>query len=207
MNITLVAPRVPRIRAIAVVVAMIAVAVGSQVAVSLLPRNAANPAVAREGPALDAGLAGVDAPTADSTVLRRIHADIAFWSSRLQRQPKDFVSATEWAAADIELARATGDLAAWDEAERATAQALAANPGYGAAVGYRGTVLLALHRFVEARDMARSILAERPGDPFGLSTLGDASLDLGAYADARAAYEALDRTTHSAASLVRRPVR
>ncbi len=189
-------------RAIGILGAMVAIAVLSQL-VAAAPKPAAPRVAIANGPALDAGLAGADNPSADAPGLDRIRADIAFWSGRVQRQPKDFVSATEWAAVEIELARATGDLAAWDQAERATAQALDANPGYGAAVGYRGTVLLALHRFADARDMARPILVDRPNDPFALATLGDASLDLGAYVDARAAYEALDKVAHSAASMVR----
>jgi Flp pilus assembly protein TadD len=197
-----VAARRPAIRGLAVLVTMVAIAIGSQF-VALAPRPAPAPVVVAGGSALDSGLAGGDTPSADASGLDRIRADIAFWSDRVQRQPKDFVSATEWAAVEIELARATGDLTAWNQAERATAQALDANPGYGAAVGYRGSVLLALHRFAEARDMARPILAARPNDPFALSTLGDASLDLGAYADARGAYESLDKVAHSAASLVR----
>jgi tetratricopeptide (TPR) repeat protein len=196
------AVRRPPVRGLAILMAMAAFAIGTQLA-AVAPRPVPAPLVVAGGPALDNGLAGGDTPTADASGLDRIRADIAFWSDRVQRQPKDFVSATEWAAVEIEFARATGDLSAWDQAERATAQALDANPGYGAAVGYRGSVLLALHRFAEARDMARPILATRPNDPFALSTLGDASLDLGAYADARAAYAALDKVAHSAASLVR----
>ena len=197
-----IAVRRPPVRGLAILMAMVAIAITTQLA-AVAPRPVPAPLVVAGGPALDSGLAGGDTPTVDASGLDRIRADIAFWSGRVQRQPKDFVSATEWATVEIELARATGDLAAWDQAERATAQALDANPGYGAAVGYRGSVLLALHRFAEARDMARPILATRPNDPFALSTLGDASLDLGAYADARAAYEALDKVAHSAASLVR----
>ena len=202
MNLFSVAARRLPGRGLAVLGAMIVIAVASQfVAASSRPLPPA--ATVSSGPALDRGLAGVDQVSPGDSGLDRIRADIAFWSGRAARQPKDFVSATEWAGVEIELARATGDLAAWERAERATAQALAANPGFGSAVGYRGTVLLALHRFVEARDMARAILAERPADPFALSTVGDASLDLGAYPDARAAYQSLDQVAHSAASMVR----
>ena len=203
MNTLAVAVRRPPVRGLAVLAAMAVLAIGSQFAGAVAPRPAPPPVVVANGPNLDTGLAGVDGPSADASALDRIRADITFWSGRVQRQPKDFVSATEWAAVEIELARATGDLVAWGQAERATAQALEANPGYGAAVGYRGTVLLALHRFAQARDMARPILAGRPNDAFALSTLGDASLDLGAYADARAAYQALDQVAHSAASMIR----
>jgi tetratricopeptide (TPR) repeat protein len=180
---------------------MLALAVASQVAGALGPKASAPINVVPDGaPALDAGLAGGDAPTARGTDLERTRADIAFWSDRAGKQPADFISATEWAAVEIELARATGDLSAWRRAESATAQALRGDPRHGPAIGYRGTVLMALHRFREARDLAGPILDVRPNDPFALATFGDSSLELGDLRAARAAYAALDQVARSAAS-------
>jgi tetratricopeptide (TPR) repeat protein len=193
--------RSPHVRALGIVAAMLAMAVASQVAGTLGPK-APSPVdgAPKAGPALDAGFAGGDAPTARGKDLERIRADIAFWSDRAGRRTADFISATEWAAVEIELARATGDLSAWRRAESATAQALRGDPAYGPAIGYRGTVLIALHRFREASDLARPILAARPNDPFALATLGDASLELGDLRGARAAYAALDLVYRSAPS-------
>jgi tetratricopeptide (TPR) repeat protein len=196
--------RSPHVRALGIVAAMLVLAVASQVFGTLGRKTPALvDGVPGTGPALDAGLAGVDAPTAGARDLERIRADIGFWSDRARRQPADFISATEWAAAEIELARATGDLSAWQRADGATALALAGDPAYGPAIGYRGTVLMALHRFPEARDLARPILDRRPTDPFALAALGDASLELGDLRAARAAYTTLDQVARSAASLAR----
>ncbi len=182
---------------------MLGIAAVSQLVAAQQPRPSAAAPVVVAGPGLDSGLAGSDAISPAAADLDRIRADATFWGGRLRAAPRDFVSATELAAAEIELARATGDLNAWLAADVATGQALASNPGYGPAVGYRGTALLALHRFVEARDLARSVLADKPSSPFALATLGDAELSLGGYRDARAAYEQLDRGARSAATLIR----
>jgi tetratricopeptide (TPR) repeat protein len=184
-----------------VLLASIALALGSQLLRPAVPPARSAPPVAE--PALEVGSAGLDAPTPDRPALARIRADVAFWSGRARAHPTDFVSAAEWAAAEIELARATGDLAAWARAESAATTALAVHPGHRAAAGARGAALLALHRFADARDLARRVLADRPDDPSGLALLGDASLDLGEYAEARDAYARLDSLGRTAASATR----
>ena len=52
--------------------------------------------------------AGVAPSSAD---LERIRANITFWGEKLTADDRDFVSASRLAGSQIELARATGDLA------------------------------------------------------------------------------------------------
>jgi tetratricopeptide (TPR) repeat protein len=180
-----------------VVAASLAVALASQLLQPPEMPGAATPRVT-----IDAA-AGSDEPSADAAALARIRADIAFWSRRAAAHPGDFVSATEWAAAEVELGRTTGDLAAWQRAEAAAAGAVANVPDHRPAIALRGAALLALHRFGEARDLARDLLDARPADPVGLATLGDASLDLGDSEAAGTAYAALDGAGPSAGSRIR----
>ena len=56
----------------------------------------------------------------------------------------------------------TGDVTAYLRAEHAADAALAAQPGYLPALAMRASILVSLHRFPEARDLARSILRRPP---------------------------------------------
>lgn len=141
---------------------------------------------------------------ATSADLERIRANVTFWGDRFAADPRDFISATRLAASEIELARATGDITAYLAADSAVEGALKAYPDYPIALGYRGVVLVALHRFADARDQATAILAGMPVDPTALATLGDASLELGDMSAARGAYDQLSLLGDSAAALVRR---
>jgi tetratricopeptide (TPR) repeat protein len=170
---------------------------------ALAPVPVPAPEPSTSGALLESSVAGDDAPSPGRRDLERIRADVAFWSARATARPTDFVSLAEWASSESELARATGDVAAWTRAEAAAADALTVNPEHRPALAVRGAALLALHRFADARGLARSILEQRPRDPAALAILGDASFDLGAYDDAGRAYTELDALGRSAASAVR----
>ena len=135
--------------------------------------------------------------------LARIRADVDFWAARLAARPSDIVSAVKLAESDIAEARMTGDVTAYVRAESAADAALAAQPAYAPALAIRGSILVSLHRFPEARDLARSILEATPGDPTALGVLGDASLELGDLTTASAAYGALATSADGSASRVR----
>ncbi len=167
---------------------------------------AAPPAVVVE--AGDAGTVVADplaAPVVDASTddVGRIQANVTFWGERLAANPRDFVSATRVAGSFVDLARATGDVSAYAAAVEAVERALAINPDSAAARGYRGVVLVALHRFADARDHAAAVLVDQPGDPTALATLGDAALELGDLGAASAAYAALHDVAPSAAAEVR----
>ena len=67
----------------------------------------------------------------------------------------------------------------------------------------RASILVSLHRFPEARDLARSILDRSPGDATALGVLGDASLETGDLATASTAYSRLALVADGSASRVR----
>jgi tetratricopeptide (TPR) repeat protein len=146
------------------------------------------------------GATGADAGASD---LARVKANVEFWSSRVARNRDDFISSNRWGIAEIELARATGDLSAYLRADTAFDTTLARDPHNAAALGYKGSVLVSLHRFVDAAALARTVLERQPGDPVALATLGDASLELGDLVGARDAYGRANDVARSAATLVR----
>ncbi len=190
-----------RVRPIALLGAMLAVVLASQLAARLNRPPAPAPPVAQapNGPVdpVEAGdLTGNDD-------VARLEANVAFWSGRFQRQPKDFVSATQWGAAEIDLARSTGDLSGYERADAALMQALQVEPGYPLALGYHAAILATLHHFADARDLALSILHDRPSDASALATLADASIELGDVTTATDAVARLAVGGPSAASLGR----
>ena len=211
-------------RALAIVACMTAIVAAGQLTGLGRPTPAPGGAPALVGTADTAGgvdpaapaLADLDSATASrstgstgSTIaarsagLDRIKADIAFWSARVARNRDDFVSSNRWGVSEIELARTTGDLTAFLRAEAAFDTTLLRDQANAAALGYKGSVLVSLHRFGQAAALARTVLAQRPNDPVALATLGDASLELGDLAAARTAYTRVNALNSSAATLVR----
>ncbi len=140
---------------------------------------------------------------ADANDLERIRENVTFWSARALSQPTDFVSNARWAASEIELARATGDVTRYVAAQEALDRSLETNPEYLPALSARGAVLVALHDFTAARDHARSVLELLPADAGALATLADASIALGDMDAARGALQELTLVADSAAARVR----
>jgi tetratricopeptide (TPR) repeat protein len=209
----LIANRPFRLRSLAILLAMLAIAGASQIVVALRPTPPANalaadPLTPNIGD-LDVGLPagdGADDRAAGATAghdTDRIKANIAFWSKRVENQPDDFVSSNRWGIAEIELARATGDVSAYLKAEAAFDLTLRRDPTNAAALAFKGSVLVSLHRFVDARDLAQQVVTRRPNDPVALATFGDASLELGDVDSARSSYEHADQIAHGSATLTR----
>ncbi|MEW6225108.1 MAG: tetratricopeptide repeat protein [Chloroflexota bacterium] len=135
--------------------------------------------------------------------LAGVREDVAFWAARVEADARDIVAAVKLAEADLAEARLTGDATAYLRAQDAVDLALATQPAYEPALALRATVLVSLHRFPEARDTARAILATTPDDPTALGVVGDASLELGDLATAGAAYQHLGLIGGGAAAEVR----
>ena len=135
--------------------------------------------------------------------LDRVRADVSFWAGRLEADPANVVAAVKLADADAAEARLTGDVTAYTRALAAADAALDTQPAYVPAMASRASTLVALHRFAEARDAARTVLARDPGNPVAVGVMGDASLELGDLAGAGAAYQALRLDAGGSASLVR----
>jgi tetratricopeptide (TPR) repeat protein len=116
---------------------------------------------------------------------------IEFWRRRVERDPRDYISYTELAAAFLRRARESGDVDSYSRAETALDRALVLNPKYEGALGYMTSLLFARHDFDGALQAARNIYASSPRSAHALAVIGDASLELGLYADARSAYDSL----------------
>jgi len=193
-------------RALAIVGCMVAVVAVSQLAASLRTPPARVPVQQDLAPLLpDVGDldVGSDVSQSHADQVDLINSDIAFWSGRFRAHPTDFVSATQWGLREIDLGRATGDVTAYLRAEAAFDAALKTFADNPAAIAYKGSVLISLHRFTEARDLAQGVLATQPNDPVALATLGDASLELGDVTTADKAFNHVNALVPSAATLVR----
>jgi tetratricopeptide (TPR) repeat protein len=135
--------------------------------------------------------------------LARVRADVDFWASRLEGEPADVVAAVKLAESEVAVARLTGDVTAYLRAGDAADAAIRSQPGYLPALGMRASVLVALHRFGEARDLAQRIVVQSPGDATALGVLGDSSLELGDLDGAARAYAELEAIAGGSAALVR----
>ena len=153
-------------------------------------------------PLLDAPAGAVTAVSA-ADELGQARSDVVFWAARLTAHPGDIVAAVGLGQADLATARLTGDVTAYVRAEAAVDAALKAQPGYAPAISMRAGLLVSLHRFPEARDLATTILARLPDDPTALGVLGDASLELGDLATASRSYRALVTASDGSAAQVR----
>src|SRR6476661_7254331 len=179
-------------RVVGLVGALVAVVAASQFALAVRTPPPAKPLQQDLAPLvpsvgeLDVGSA-VNQSHADQVSL--INGDIAFWSARFKAHPTDFVSATQWGLREIDLGRTTGDVTAYLRAEAIFDAALKTFADNPAAIAYKGSVLISLHRFTDARDLATGVLGVHPNDPVALATLGDASLELGDVATAKASFE------------------
>jgi tetratricopeptide (TPR) repeat protein len=158
--------------------------------------NVTDAGPARGGAATDGGF---DA----AAELARVRADVDFWAAKLEADPANIVAAVELSQSDVALARMTGDVASYVAAETAVAAALEAQPDYLPAKAARATILVSLHQFPAARDLALEVLSISPDDPTALGALGDSRLELGDLAAAATAYHALAQVADGSASRIR----
>ncbi len=115
--------------------------------------------------------------------------EVAFWSSRVARDPDDHISATKLGYACLTEARRTGDFRWYGEAEAALTEALKRSPGHPTALLGLANARAARHRFAEAIELARQVSVGHPDDPDAYAIVGDAYLGMGKLAEAAAAYQ------------------
>jgi tetratricopeptide (TPR) repeat protein len=131
-----------------------------------------------------------NAPAA-SHAMKSSDEQIAFWQQKVQRDDRDYISLTYLGQAYLQKGRETGDAAAYGRAEAALEKALTINPNYELTLAYLGVVQIAQHDFKEALATAKRVYNFDPGALQALATIGDASLELGRYDEAAAAYNTL----------------
>lgn len=108
----------------------------------------------------------------------------------------------------VAKARRSADPGFYVNVEACASAALHVEPASVAALELRGLALMNDHRFAEARDTARTILARGVKDSIALGTLSDALLELGAFDESAAATQDMvdlrpDMSSYSRASYVR----
>ncbi|MEX0785168.1 MAG: tetratricopeptide repeat protein [Dehalococcoidia bacterium] len=128
---------------------------------------------------------------------------VAFWRSRTESDPTDFVAYSKLGLAYARYARETGDNTAYASAQAALESSLRLRPDDIEARVALAEVMLARHEFVPALETAQLAYAADPDATAALATVGDAHLALGNYDEGLAAYEALAEVATGPAVLSR----
>jgi len=113
---------------------------------------------------------------------------IASLEKLIAQNPKSVVWQNQLAAAYLQKVRETVDFGYLDRAERILNGVLVADDGNYEALRMREVVELERHHFQTAADLADAIAGLHPGDPWSYGILGDASMEMGHYDRAAAAY-------------------
>lgn len=118
--------------------------------------------------------------------------DIAFYARRAERDPKGAADLAQLAGLFLQLGRENGDVAHIRRAEQTARRSLARRESRNAkAQVVLASSLLAQHRFPEALEAARRLVAIDPDVPSHRALLGEIQLELGAYDAARATFGAI----------------
>jgi tetratricopeptide (TPR) repeat protein len=145
--------------------------------------------------------ATVELPPADAVTIpaSKVAANdtIRFLQDRVNRDPDDFIAFNKLASEYMQQMRETGDVSYLDLAMGTAKKSLAILP---AEQNKGGLAALARaefssHQFAAARDHAMQLLDIDPQKAYVYQLLGDAHLELGAYEEAKAAFEKLDELT------------
>jgi tetratricopeptide (TPR) repeat protein len=144
----------------------------------------------------------VGSPTATQSDAPSAATQIAFWSKRVEGRPRAYLELTLLGQAFARKARETSDAGFYLRAQAALERALRANPKHVPAAVTLSSVLLATHDFQGALATARGVV-DHPHGVQALATLGDASLALGRYGRAQAAYARLRAAAPTAAAYSR----
>jgi tetratricopeptide (TPR) repeat protein len=179
-------------RPVLILLSAVAIAAGSLAAAPLLrPAPIAPPRVVVPLPGTPATIG--DTTGVGGAIDDRLPLDqrISFWAKRVEAHPDDFLSIVQLALVDAERARLTADLGTYEQALALIDRSIALVPSYPPTIRARASIRFAIHDFVGAETDAKTVLAKTPDDAAALSVLGDAAIELGRPADAKAAYDRL----------------
>lgn len=134
------------------------------------------------------GIGGGDEPATSSAAAqgaaRTTQKQIAKLEAAARQRPDDADSFVLLAAALLQSVRETGDVSAYDRADRAIARALKLDPSNAGAYGERGILRLARHDFSGALSDGRRARKLAPGLVAPLGVVVDANVELGRYQEA-----------------------
>ncbi len=115
---------------------------------------------------------------------RSTQAQILALERSVRARPDDAEALVGLSAALLQSVRETGDLSAYDRADRAVARALRIDPSSASAYAERGVLRLARHDFRGALSDGRRARKLAPGLVSPLGVIVDAEVELGRYDDA-----------------------
>jgi tetratricopeptide (TPR) repeat protein len=195
---TLALPPRRQARWLGIALAALLVVAGTRLAPALLPGAGGDPDAIPTDAAVPPIVVGDQAPISGLTGLVPPDQRIAFWEPRVAADPRDYLSALHLADAYLDRARATADLADLQRAQAVLAQAAQSAPDTTLVVPRQAQVAFSLHEFLGAAALADQVLAGAPNDLTALAVAGDARLETGDLAGARAHYERLAAIAPSA---------
>ena len=153
-------------------------------------------------------MASAEAVSATASELKVRSADVAFFEARAARDPESAMDRTRLASLYMQRARETSDEQDYLRAEQTARASLALRAQRnGAASVVLASALLAQHRFVEARDVARQLVADQPDVDEYRALLGETSLELGEYDAAGQAFGSISRAGRSSLGIAPRLAR
>ena len=109
----------------------------------------------------------------------------------VRKAPESLAGYNALAAAYMQKARETADFGYYARAEEALKRSDEVAPDNQGANRLRGYLLLAYHRFAEAREVAARAVAQNPRDYEAYGALVDAHVELGQYDEAQKALQAM----------------
>ena len=113
---------------------------------------------------------------------------IATYSKAVAGRPRESHLQNQLALAYLHKMRETVDFSYLDKASALVEGVLAGDPGNYEALRLRAEVQMERHEFVQVAEYAEELTRFAPDDPANWGTLGDASMELGRYQVAGAAY-------------------
>jgi tetratricopeptide (TPR) repeat protein len=135
--------------------------------------------------AADAGNAGAGTSTAGSPAEMQIERARA----ELEAHPGRVKSLNALAVALTRRARESGDTRYYEDAAQALEQASRSEPDNPASMRIAAWVAMGRHQFAAAYDLTRRYDRRHGADPWNLSVMGDALMELGRYDEAEKAYQ------------------
>ena len=152
--------------------------------------------------------ASAKAVSANAAELQVRTADVAFYEARAERDPESATDRAHLAALYMQRGRETADERDYLRAEQTARASLALRTQRnGEASVVLAAALLAQHRFVEARDVARTLVGREPDVDAYRALLGETNLELGEYDDARTAFASISPSGRRALGIAPRLAR
>ena len=150
--------------------------------------------------AATAGASPVLDPTASQTDTKELARLIGAFERDVHRTP-NATGLSFLGGLYLQRARITGDLASFEQAGAALDQALTRAPDDAETLARKASFLYRTHDFKGALDLSTRILARDPQALAAKAVLGDAQVEVGLDADARATYEALSQAAPNTPSV------